>query len=66
MYEKWFSQTVFVEDAGNRVTVRVPNELCRDWLNEHYGPLLAMALTDLDRDDCSVHLVAATDRVIVT
>ena len=42
----WFRPTVFVEDSGERVTIRVPNELFRDWLTKHYAEVINEAATE--------------------
>jgi chromosomal replication initiator protein len=47
----WFTPTVFVADAGASITVRVPNNLFRDWLTKHYSVVLAEALMEVRRSD---------------
>ena len=56
VFSRWFSQTAFVEDAGDCVTVRVPNELCRDWLTKHYAAMIVEAMTAIGRSGCRVQL----------
>ena len=35
-FDTWFRATALVDDTGNALTVRVPHELCRNWINQHY------------------------------
>jgi chromosomal replication initiator protein len=45
----WFKPTSFVRDGGETVTVRVPNELFRDWLTKHYAGVITEAADELQR-----------------
>jgi chromosomal replication initiator protein len=45
----WFKPTSFVHDGGETVTVRVPNELFRDWLTKHYAGVITEAADELQR-----------------
>lgn len=56
-FNTWFSQTAFVEDTGDRVTVRVPSELNRNWLTTHYAEVIAEAMTEVRRNGVSVQFV---------
>ncbi len=53
----WFRPTVFVEDSGERVTIRVPNELFRDWLTKHYAGVINEAATEIQRDGIQISFV---------
>ena len=53
----WFKPTVLVEDAGQTVTVRVPNILFRDWLTKHYADLIAQAATEVQREGVQIAFV---------
>ena len=53
----WFRPTVFVEDSGERVTIRVPNELFRDWLTKHYAEVINEAATEVQRDGIQIAFV---------
>ena len=53
----WFRPTVFVEDAGERVIVRVPNVLFRDWLTKHYGGVITEAVTEVQREGMQIAFV---------
>jgi len=50
----WFKPTSFVSADGDTVTVRVPNELFRDWLTKHYSGLIAEALGEIGRPGVQV------------
>jgi chromosomal replication initiator protein len=45
----WFKPTSFVADSGISITVRVPNQLFKDWLTKHYSMVLAEALAEVSR-----------------
>ena len=61
-FTTWFSPTVFVEDTGDRVTVRVPSELCRNWLTKHYTAVIQEATAEVQRSGVKVAFVIDTDR----
>ncbi len=56
-FNTWFSPTVLVEDTGDRVAVRVPSELCRNWLTKHYSGLIAEAAAEVQRRGVTVAFV---------
>ena len=58
----WFKPTTFVEEVGQELIIRVPNELFRDWLTKHYAGVLDEALTELQRD--GIHISFITDNEI--
>ncbi len=53
----WFRPTVFVEDSGERVTIRVPNDLFRDWLTKHYAGVISEAVTEVQREGLQIAFV---------
>ena len=53
----WFKPTVLVEDAGQTVTVRVPNVLFRDWLTKHYADVITQAVTEVQREGMQIAFV---------
>ena len=53
----WFKPTVFIDDDGNAVRIRVPNTLFRDWLTKHYTGVIAEALSEIDRSGTPVTFV---------
>jgi chromosomal replication initiator protein len=56
-YLTWFKPTAFVADEQNRVLVRVPNPLFRDWLPKHYSAVIDEALKEIGRPEVDVAFV---------
>ena len=54
----WFKPTTFLADAGNSITVRVPNTLFKDWLTKHYSLVLSEALAEVRRAGAALVFVA--------
>jgi chromosomal replication initiator protein len=50
----WFKPTSLVLDAGGSISVRVPNQLFKDWLGKHYSVVLTEALTEVQRPDTAL------------
>ncbi len=65
-FDTWFSPTVFVEDTGDRVTVRVPSELCRNWLTQHYSNVITEATAEVHRRGVKVAFVIDAELGTVT
>ena len=65
-FNTWFSPTVFVEDTGDRVTVRVPSELCRNWLTRHYSGVITEATAEVQRSGVKVSFVIDAEVGTVT
>ena len=65
-FHTWFKPTVFVEEKGQTITVRVPNHLFRDWLTKHYAGVISEAVTEVERDGMQITFVieGETGRVI--
>ncbi len=53
----WFKPTVFIDDDGKAVRIRVPNTLFRDWLTKHYTGVITEALSEVDRSGTPVTFV---------
>ncbi len=53
----WFKPTVFIDDDGSAVRIRVPNTLFRDWLTKHYTGVITEALSEVDRSGTPVTFV---------
>ena len=53
----WFKPTAFVHEAGQDLTVKVPNGLFRDWLSKHYAGVIREALGELDREGIRIAFV---------
>ncbi len=56
-FHTWFKPTVFIDDDGNAVRIRVPNTLFRDWLTKHYTGVITEALSEVDRSGTPVTFV---------
>src|SRR5688572_1041745 len=54
----WFKPTSFVAEGNGAITVRVPNQLFKDWLTKHYSLILSEALAEVRRPGTSVVFVA--------
>jgi chromosomal replication initiator protein len=54
----WFRPTSFVADDGAAVTVRVPNEVFKDWLTKHYSGVINEAMAEVRRPSVAVNFVA--------
>ena len=50
----WFKPTSFVDDIGDELQIRVPNNLFRDWLTKHYGGVIKEALDELGRENLKI------------
>jgi chromosomal replication initiator protein len=53
----WFRRTSFVADLGDRLIVRVPDNVFRDWLLKHYSGILGEALADVGREQTSLTFI---------
>ena len=53
----WFNPTSFLNDQGQTVTVKVPNDLFRDWLTKHYAGVIGEAVTELKRHGTIISFV---------
>ena len=53
----WFKPTSFLQDEGETVTVRVPNDLFRDWLTKHYAGVITEAINELKRHGTAISFV---------
>jgi len=53
----WFKPTTLVVDGGGSISVRVPNQLFKDWLGKHYSVVLSEALNEVQRPDANLVFV---------
>src|SRR5436190_3308396 len=60
-FSTWFRRTEFVGDDGQRVTIRVPDTVFRDWLLKHYSGVLADALAEIGRSDTALAFVTEAE-----
>ncbi len=56
-FATWFGSTTLVATSPNSVTVAVPNKFFKDWLIEHYHPLIKKTLDILSGKKISVKFV---------
>jgi len=61
----WFRPTVFVQDDGDVVRVRVPSPLFRDWLAKHYTGVINEALAEADRAGTRVAFVTDDAKAVL-
>ena len=50
-FSTWFKPTTLLSDAGQSLSIRVPNPLFVEWLPKHYSVVLSEALRDVGRAD---------------
>ena len=60
----WFKPTGFISEQPDRIRIRVPNTLFRDWLTKHYSAVLEEALREVERTGLSLEFV--TDEALAT
>jgi len=53
----WFNPTSFIDDQEQTVTVKVPNDLFRDWLTKHYAGVIREAVAELKRHGTVISFV---------
>jgi len=53
----WFRPTSFLADDHGAVTVRVPNDVFRDWLTKHYSGVISEAMVEVRRPNLSINFV---------
>src|SRR5205809_6781296 len=56
-FSTWFKPTALLRDAGESLSIRVPNPLFVEWLPKHYSVVLAEALRDVGRPDVKLVFV---------
>ena len=66
IFYQWFKPTILVEDTGDCLTVRVPNELSRDWLRRHYTGIINEAAAEAKRPGVTVSFIIDPSRHLTT
>ena len=56
-FSTWFKPTSLLTDAGNSLSIRVPNLLFVEWLPKHYSVVLSEALREVGRADAKLVFV---------
>jgi chromosomal replication initiator protein len=59
----WFKPTAYLADTGDRLRVRVPSPLFRDWLAKHYAGVIKEALAELGRPALAVEFAIDEEAV---
>ena len=54
----WFKPTTFLAEDAVAVTVRVPNQVFKDWLTRHYSRVIGEAMSDVKKGSLTVNFVA--------
>ena len=56
-FRTWFQPTALIADQGERLTIRVPSLLCRDWLAKHYANLISEAAGEVERGGLQITFI---------
>lgn len=56
-FETWLKPTKPVSFEGNLLTIEVPNDFARDWLESRYAPLLATTIKELLEEDVELRFI---------
>ena len=56
-FSTWFKPTSLLADAGQTLSIRVPNLLFVEWLPKHYSVVLAEAMRDVGRPETKLVFV---------
>ena len=56
-FRTWFQPTALIVDQGEKVTIRVPSILCRDWLAKHYANVISEAASEVERGGLQIAFV---------
>ena len=56
-FRTWFQSTALIADQGEKVTIRVPSVLCRDWLAKHYAGVISEAAREVERGGLQISFV---------
>lgn len=56
-FSTWFKPTTLLADAGQTLSIRVPNLLFVEWLPKHYSVVLAEAMREVGRPDAKLVFV---------
>ena len=60
-FNTWFKPTAFVADGGSTITVRVPDQMFREWLTKHYSVVLGEALAEVRRPGAALDFLLADE-----
>src|SRR5688572_33340909 len=65
-YFSWFHRTRLLLDAGDHLTIQVPNPMAAEWLSKHYPALIDEALSEVGRPGAQLSYEAGADGTIET
>ena len=57
----WFKPTSLLEKSGQKLIVRVPNVLFRDWLTKHYGGVISEAVNESNCENVEISFVTEAE-----
>ena len=60
-FRTWFQPTALLADQGEKITIRVPSPLCRDWLAKHYANVISEAASEVERGGLQIAFVIQDD-----
>jgi chromosomal replication initiator protein len=60
-YFSWFHRTRLILDAGDQMTIQVPNLMAAEWLSRHYPALIEEALGEVGRQGVQLTYEAAEE-----
>jgi chromosomal replication initiator protein len=60
-FRTWFEPTALIADQGEKLTIRVPTVLCRDWLAKHYANVISEAASEVERAGLQIAFVIEDD-----
>ena len=60
-YFSWFHRTRLLLDAGDHLTIQVPNLMAAEWLSKHYPALIDEALSEVGRPGVQLSYEAGAD-----
>jgi chromosomal replication initiator protein len=55
-FETWFKHTKATHLNGEKITIRVPNEFLKDWLENHYIDLIKETLKEVTGEEFTIRL----------
>ncbi|MGE0705418.1 MAG: DnaA N-terminal domain-containing protein [Vicinamibacterales bacterium] len=58
-FRRWFASTAYASDSGDQITVWVPTETDRRYLQSHFLDAIDQACAALDRPGTSIRFVVA-------
>ncbi len=56
-FETWFKPTKPISKDGNILTIEVPNDFAREWLESRYAPLLTNTVRDLIEEEVELRFI---------